>query len=734
MSEELNFEQIYADAEKAMEGKEPVKVFRRGYKGAITAVSYAEILLTQAIRKYGKNKEVGYPNTAYFIPVIRCMSGEEIRTLGDMVPVLNRMRNQITEELTFEQYRLNGQATWYAADIVEAIQYIGYDDNNKRFPDPWTGFIGDPVVRQYGIKMVDWTIPGEAVILGRAKDSKLAAKIVADLMGKGMIIFLCDEIIEQLLEENVKLGLDYIAFPLGNFTQVVHAANYALRAGMMFGGIKPGLANSQRDYQRRRIRCFVLYLGEHDFVKDAACAGAVYTGFNVITDQPLAEDEQIPEWFISEPDYDRIVQVALEVRGIKLTNFEIDIPINHGPAFEGETVRKGDMFVEFGGGRTPGFELVEMVGDDIEDGKITLIGPDIDSLPPEGGRLPLGVHVKVYGRKMQSDFEPVLERRIHYFINYGEGLWHVAQRDITWLRFSKDAIGKAFKMEHLDSLLYAKFKVEFPAIVDRIEIELITDEAEVIKRREYAREKYNARDARLRELTDEGVEEFYSCTLCQSFAPTHVCVVAPERVGLCGAVSWLDAKAAYEINPLGANLPIPKGECIDEVKGEWKSFNDFIYQNSHRTTEKVKLYTLMEDPMTSCGCFEVIMTMVPEANGVMVVNREHSGMTPCGMNFSTLAGSCGGGAQMPGFMGIGKAYFGSRKFIKADGGLARLVWMPKALKDSLRTILEERAEEDGLGKDFVDKIADETVGVSGDEILPHLEENGHPALTMDPMM
>ncbi|MFZ5639524.1 MAG: acetyl-CoA decarbonylase/synthase complex subunit alpha/beta [Bacillota bacterium] len=734
MSEELNFDQIYADAEKAMEGKEPIKMYRRAYKGAITAVSYAEILLTQAIKKYGKDKKVAYPDTAYFVPIILCMSGEKVTTLGEMVPILNRMRNQITEDLTFEQYRLNGESTWYAADIIEVLRYIDYDPAKPLHVAPWTGFLGDPIVRSYGIKMVDWTIPGEAVIVGRAKDSKAAKKIVDDMMGKGLMLFLCDEIIEQLLEENVKIGVDYIAFPLGNFTQVVHAANYALRAGMMFGGIKAGLRDAQRDYQRRRVLAFIMYLGEHDFVKDAACAGAIWTGFPVITDQPMAEDEQIPDWFISEPDYDKIVQVALEVRGIKLTNIEIDIPINHGPAFEGETVRKGDMFVEFGGGRTPGFELVEMVGDDIEDGKITVIGPDLDSLPPEGGRLPLGTHIKIYGRKMQSDFEPVLERRIHYFTNYGEGLWHVAQRDLCWLRFTKDAIAKGFKMEHLGKLLYAKFKAEFPAIVDRVEIDLITDEAEVIKRREYAREKYNARDARLRELTDEGVEEFYSCTLCQSFAPTHVCVVAPERVGLCGAVSWLDAKAAFEINPHGANQPIPKGECIDEVKGQWKSFNEFIYNNSQRNVEAVNFYTLMDLPMTSCGCFEVIMTMVPEANGVMVVNREHSGMTPCGMNFSTLAGTCGGGAQMPGFMGIGKAYFGSRKFIKADGGLARLVWMPKALKESLREILEERAEEEGLGKEFVDKIADETVGVSGDEILPFLEEKGHPALAMDPMM
>ena len=714
-------------------GQDPIKLYRRVYKGAITAVSYAEILLTQAVRKYGKAKEVSYPNTAYFLPVIRCMSGEEVRTLRDLPPILNKMRHQITEDLTHEQYILNGEATWYAAEIIEAVRYLDNSDENPLHVAPWTGFIGDPVVRQYGIKMVDWTIPGAAVIVGRAKTSELAKKIVDDLMGKGMMLFLSDEIIEQLLELNVKIGIDYIAFPVGNFTQVVHAANYALRAGMMFAGIKPGAREEQRTYQRDRVLAFIMYLGEHDMVHDAACAGANFVGFPVITDQEMAEDEQINDWFISEPDYDKIVQVALEVRGIKLTNIEIDIPINHGPAFEGEAIRKKEMFVEFGGGRKPGFELVQMVGDDIEDGRIDLIGPDTDEME-EGKAYPIGFMIDVYGRKMQEDFEPVLERRIHYFVNYGEGLWHVAQRDLCWLRISKEAKAKGVKMADFGKLIYAKFKSEFPAIVDRVAITLITDEAKVVEMREVARQRYAARDERLKTLTDEGVDTFYSCTLCQSFAPTHVCVVAPERVGLCGAVSWLDAKAAFEINPNGANQPIPKGDTIDAVKGQWESFNEFTYTNSQRTVERVNFYTIMEDPMTSCGCFEAILSIVPEANGIMVVNREHNGLTPCGMNFSTLAGTAGGGAQLPGFMGIGKSYMGSPKFIKADGGLGRIVWMPKALKDQLRPMLEEAAERDGLGKDFVDKIADETIGIDGMDILPFLEEKGHPALTMDPLM
>jgi len=196
----------------------------------------------------------------------------------------------------------------------------------------------------------------------------------------------------------------------------------------------------------------------------------------------------------------------------------------------------------------------------------------------------------------------------------------------------------------------------------------------------------------------------------------------------------LDAKAAYEINPNGPNQPIPKEGLIDPVKGQWESFNEYIYKNSQRTIERMNLYTIMEYPMTSCGCFEAIMAYLPELNGFMIVNREHSGMTPIGMTFSTLAGMVGGGTQTPGFMGIGKSYIGSRKFVKADGGLARVVWMPKDLKEQLRSIIEERAEEEGLGRDFIDKIADETVGTTVDEVLPFLEEKGHPALSMEPLL
>ncbi len=724
-----NFEQIYDGV--ITEGQEPKKLFQKVFNGAVIATSYAEILLNKAIADYGPNQKIEYPDTAYYLPVIRSLSGEEVTKLGQLPPILNRMRGQIYEGLTFENSRLAGESVLYAAEIIEIVRYLRKENMAV---EPWSGFLGDPILRKYGIKMVDWTIPGVAVILGRAKTNEDAKKLVEKLMGKGMMLFLCDEIIEQLMEENVKLGVDYIAFPLGNFTQIIHAVNYALRAGMAFGGITPGERELHRDYQYRRVLAFVLQLGERDEVKVAASMGAIFLGFPTITDQPLGEDEQLKDWYISVPNYDEMIQVAFELRGIKSTNIEIDIPINHGPAFEGETIRKNDMYVEFGGGRTTAFELVRMVSqDEITDGKVEVVGPDIDQVE-EGSKLPLGIVIDIYGRKMQDDFEGVLERRIHYFTNYGEGLWHVAQRDLCWVRVSKEARAKGLLLKHMGELLLAKFKQEFPAIVDRVQVTIYTDQAAVDEKIKLVREVYAKRDNRLRGLNDESVDTFYSCLLCQSFAPNHVCIVSPERVGLCGAVSWLDAKASYEINPTGPNQPIIKGEAIDELKGMWQSVNEYYYATSNRNLEQVNMYTMMDLPMTSCGCFEAIMAIVPEANGIMITTREHGGMTPCGMTFSTLAGSVGGGLQTPGFMGIGRSYIISRKFIPADGGIARIVWMPKELKEFLKEDLVQRSVEEGLGEDFIDKIADETVGVTADEILPFLEEKGHPALTMDPMM
>jgi acetyl-CoA synthase len=614
-----------------------------------------------------------------------------------------------------------GEATIYAAEIIEAVRYAS--GRHETLPKPWSGFISDTYVRKWGIKHVDWTIPGEVVIVGRFRTSDDALKVVNKLVQKGFMLFLVDEVIEQLLEKGYNFDIEaWPVYPLGNFTQVIHAVNYALRASLIFPGIAPGDKFMHRNYMRDRILVYVMALGERDIVKVAACFAAIYLGYPVLVDQPLAEDETWTDWYFSVPDYDEMIQQGIEVRGIKITAIEVDVPIAHGAAFEGETIRKADMYVEFGGGRSEGFELVRMLeADEVTDGKIEVIGPDVDQME-EGKAYPLGIVVEVYGRKFQSDFEPVLERRVHYFANYGEGVWHMGQRDQNWARISKAAHEKGFTLKDWGKLLYAYYKKEYAAIVDRLQVKMIAV--------------YGKRDERLTTLRDDAVDEFYTCTLCQSFAPTHICFVAPERTGLCGAVSWLDAKASYEIDPTGVCQPVPitSEYMLDEHTGEWSSINEMAASRTQGKTESVCMYTMMDRPMTTCGCCECILAMLPECNGFMIATREHKGETPIGMTFSSLAGMVGGGNQTPGFLGMGRLYLISKKFLPADGGLGRVVWMPKELKDQLADQLNERGKELGYGDNFADMIADETVGTTPDEIMPFLEEKGHPALSMDPLM
>jgi acetyl-CoA synthase len=347
--------------------------------------------------------------------------------------------------------------------------------------------------------------------------------------------------------------------------------------------------------------------------------------------------------------------------------------------------------------------------------------------------MPLGIVIDVSGRKMQKDFEPVMERKVHANINEAQGIWHMGQRDINWIRISLNAKKEGFTLEHLGVLNITMTHHRFKAIVDKVQVTIYTDKEDVLKIQEEARKSYRERDQRLAGLIDEAVDTFYSCLLCQSFAPSHVCVISPERLGLCGAFNWLDCKVAFEIDPTGGNQPIQKGELLDARYGRFTGIDEYLKKASGGAVETLNLYTIMENPMTSCGCFECIVAIIPEANGIMIVQRGHTGMTPVGMKFSTLAGSVGGGTQNPGFMGIGRNFIISNKFLAGDGGIKRIVWMTKNLKESLKEAFDQRAAEEGI-PDLLDKIADETICEDSEKLLEFLTSVGHPALEMEPIL
>jgi len=724
-------------------------------RGAHKIVDGAEKKWQEAMDKWGANEPVGFPNTAYYLPIIYGMLGEKVEKLGDMEPILKRCRAMLpppvkeVHPLPYLAPALDaGMATLFAEELVEAIRYLEYPDFYVRGEDVtddniWLGAADDVILRKRGIEFVDGTAPGFAAVLGAAPTAEIARDIAQELQEKNLYVFMAGEynggrFSEQLVEAGVQIGWPTRLVSFGpDVSAAVFAMGFATRAAMSFGGIEPGDFRKILIYNKDRVFAFALPMG---YVTDewyANAAGAINYGFPVIADTPIPE--VLPtgictyEHVVSNIAHDELVARAVEVRGLKVTVAEVPVPVAYGPAFEGERVRGEDIYLECGGGRTAMVEWVTSKRmDEVEDGRVEVVGPELTDVEA-GSRLPLAIAVEVAGRQFEADYEPILERQIHHLINYAQGAMHIGQRDIAWIRIAKGAVEKGFKLEHIGALLHAKLHQDFGRIFDKLQVTLYTEEDKVKEIVEQARAVYNERDARIEGMTDETTETYYSCTLCQSFAPSHVCVISPERTGLCGSYNWMDCKASFEINPTGPNQPVEKGQTLDAKLGQWKGVNDFVLQASRGKIDHYNFYSIVYDPMTTCGCCEAIAAILPMCNGIMTVNREYTDMTPCGMKFTTLAGTIGGGISTPGFVGHGKYNICQRKFIIGDGGLLRMVWMPKMLKEEIADRLKARAEEMGV-PNLLDMIADETVGVTEEEILPFLEEKGHPALTMESIL
>lgn len=724
-------------------------------QGAYNIVSKAEGRYKRAMETYSGSQKLEFPNTAYFLPIIYSLTGIKVTDLDSAKRPLEFARKLLPPHIKKDCHLPYlgplldaGMASLFAEEIMEAIRYVETPDfYQPEVEDPdvengriWLGAADDAIMRKRGVEFVDGTAPGFAAIVGAAPDSATAKKLAEEYQLKTIYVFMAANqngttFAEQLIEEGVQIGWNTRLVPFGpDISAAVFALGFANRAGMAFGGIQPGDYKSMLKYQKDRVFAFVNALGDVNAEWAANAAGAINWGFPTIADTDIPE--VLPtgvctyEHVVANVPHDEMASRSIEIRGLKVTITKIDIPLAYGPAFEGERVRKDDLYLEMGGGKTQFTELCKMAEmNEIEDGKVVLKGPDVSDIK-KGDRLPLGIYVQVAGRKMQTDFEPILERQIHHLINYAQGIMHIGQRDIAWIRVGEQAVQKGFTLKDIGTILHAKLHQDFGKVLDKVQVTLYTEKADVDKLTKRARSEYKTRDERVETMTDEGVETYYSCTLCQSFAPSHVCMISPERTGLCGAYNWMDCKASYEINPTGPNQPVEKGECLDPKLGQWKGVNDFIYKASRQTIDHYNFYSLVNDPMTTCGCCECIAAVLPSSNGVMTVHRDYTGETPSGMKFTTLAGVMGGGQSTSGFVGHSKYNITQGKFIVGDGGLLRMVWMPKSLKEEIKERLIKRGTDMGM-PDLIDRIADETVGITEDEIIPFLKEKDHPALKME---
>ncbi len=397
-----------------------------------------------------------------------------------------------------------------------------------------------------------------------------------------------------------------------------------------------------------------------------------------------------------------------------------DIPVDVSPAYTGERIRREEMYAEFGGTAVlEKFELARVRKlEEVEDEKVTIIGPDINELK-EGGSYGLGIVVEAAGAQLEPELEGVIERKIHEYINLIEGFTHLNSRDQIWLRLSKRSFRKGLNsFNYVGKVITRLYKLELP-IVEKAQITFISDPAKISELIKDAREIYEARDVKARALRDEDVDVFYGCTLCQSFAPTHVCIITPQRYSNCGSISWFDGRAAARVDPKGPVFVVPKGELLNPVGGEYSGVNEMVKKKSYGENERYWIYSMFEYPHTSCGCFECIAFYIPEVDGVGLVHRGYRDVAVNGMTFGALAEMTAGGRQIEGFHGCSIEYIRSPKFLQADGGWERVVWATKDLKEKMKGFVSD---------EILEKVPTEVEVKNVDQLKEFLKGKGHPIL------
>ena len=712
-----------------------MKFFDRIFHGSNDIFSVATKAVDAAIAEYGEDAPMQMPDTAYNMSCQLAYAGQKVLKLKDLKTALANINTMSTRNQRTESIFKSGIGTAMAGEIIEAVKYV----NN---PTPYEGtkyhgHFSDAEVRELGVPLVTNDIPGFVVIIDPAPSDKEACDLIRGYQERGIFVFLVGDIIDQAERMGIELGFHVRVVGVGpDIWAVSHVVSFCVRAAMIFGAIEGGDWDGFMEYTYVRLHAFVNAFAPVNDRTLAFGAGAVAMGFPVITND-MNYIRPIPKTILLQPNTKAFIETSLEARDIHIKITKIDIPVAYSTAFEGEIIRRPDMQVEIDGSRLDCFELVEIKdAKEIDDHSIIVEGPDFDDVPA-GTKMNAAFIVEVGGKNVSPDFASVFERKIHAYLNCASGVMHTGQRDMIRIRVSKDDYEAGFRLKHLGEILYAKIKGDHDAIIEKAQVRIYTEPEKCKELRAYANTVFDARDERLGSLTDETVENFYTCILCQSFSPSHVCIVTPERLGLCGAVSWLDAKASNELDPNGPCQIVPHEKCIDERIGAYEDVNDAVRKYSNGALEQVSLYSILEDPMTSCGCFECICGIEPMTSGFVITTRDHVGMTPLGMTFSEMASMTGGGVQTPGYMGHGKHFIASKKFLKAEGGIALVVWMPASLKEQLADKINATAKELYGIDNYIDMIPDENdMQDPGDpaELYEILTAKNHPVLGMEPLL
>lgn len=411
------------------------------------------------------------------------------------------------------------------------------------------------------------------------------------------------------------------------------------------------------------------------------------------------------------------------------------LPVSCSWRYTGQRVdREAESLVL--GGRQADSVMVVAATKEKTSSRDLLIGPELSTLldQPRGVAMPFGLMVKVWGHAVDGDVAGVLRQWIVLFLNQLDGVSFCLDGTVPCLCLSTKAIAAGISLRSLAAYIRHRLVQEAGGVLEACHVVIGTSSKAVAQFRAWDRDlRRGPRGAQRVFMPDTQADVFYSCVICQSVHPGHVCIIAPERGSMCGSFGWSQAKAFHRLLPFGPCQPVTTGEAVDSASGSWSGVNQVVRQLSMGRMSEVCLHSVLSSPSSVSSWTQCIVGILPACNGFFVVDRAYRGLTPLGLSFAELVDTLRDLGATPGFAGCDYDYVVSPAFLRGDGGLPRLVWMPKQLKLKLLWALEVSSCAHGI-PGLVGMIATEDDVTDEEQLRHHLVRVGHPALRMTPLV
>ncbi|MCL1802551.1 MAG: hypothetical protein FWG30_02745 [Eubacteriaceae bacterium] len=679
------------------------------------AASESALLLSQAQEALGNAAEKhGFEaRLPYTLQLMHALRGISVLDLSDLQKALYEKPEIMPAEGALGSAFNEGL---YALLWLESLQALEHMDDAEAFS---LNYMPDADIRDLAVPLARGDVPAIALIIGQTKDDKAFEGLVRKYQESGAVVFLAGSAAGQAKNCSIKGGKEYRVFSFASCSQAFAAI---LRFAEIFSESSGGSISSLFSFSKSSLPVFLNILGEVSGIAAACAASCMALGFPAIAEAGLGS-AYVPTAYESSNGIGKMADISFRLRGIEAVERESFAANAYSPSFQNEAVMPGELHAQLGWPENSGFLLFFSRSDWPGNSQVETKGYGLI----DGSSL--SILVECHGPNIEHEFELFAEKQLSIWINRIEGVSLSMNFGSATLRISKAAYDKGFTDESLGQSIYSQVIKEYGDIVSKCRVTIITEQSlsENIEAN-VAAPLTKIRSERLSELTDENVKLFYACTACRKYQSSHFCAITPEKPGICGAVDYYSAYSEHALSK--GNSPsimaIAKGEASDALLGRYAEVDATL----EKGYKNVAIYSLMQDPMPSIGAFECISAVEPSTSGVLAVPKDYSGATPMGLRFSELAFMASAAKQAPGAMGHSKSYIASKKYLQPEGGIIRVVWMPKSLKDEYRDEINLRAKELTGIEDFAEMICDESIGVTLEELKRHLQDTKHPVSTM----